>query len=282
MDIVGPVASKLDDPQDIDWITEVASFDDDEANTHDRKLTLIGGCDLLQVSFYCGNRRDEYVNKEDENGWLVRYDDPNFITMPREPALKGSNELKDYIGWTYDDLLALDESLATSDIVLLSMFMGTMAPHTFSFGGKDFGGRYHASIPPRRMNAILSSRESAMRFIKRMFSRKLSLEDMVERTQQSLELAYQKTNPDGLLFLLSAATKTGEKAARSLDKRHAFNEMVKAFCHAHTNAIYVDLDEIIPTEDFDDSDHYTRTGYFKIAEFVNSVADQQANLKLSA
>ena len=34
----------------------------------------------------------------------------------------------------------------------------------------------------------------------------------------------------------------------------------------------MNLDQLLAPEDFVDSDHYTRTGYFKIAEFVNGHA----------
>ena len=42
---------------------------------------------------------------------------------------------------------------------------------------------------------------------------------------------------------------------------------------AETNKHSVDIDKLLLPEEFADSDHYTRTGYFKIAEFVNRRTD---------
>jgi len=48
--------------------------------------------------------------------------------------------------------------------------------------------------------------------------------------------------------------------------------MCASFCADRENAHFVDIDTLLEPEEFADSDHYTRTGYFKIAEFVNNNA----------
>lgn len=81
--------------------------------------------------------------------------------------------------------------------------------------------------------------------------------------------------PDAQVFVLTAATKTGMQAERTGEMRAAYNAMCKAFCAGHAQAHLVDLDEVLLEEDFQDSDHYTRAGYFKIAKCVNDyMADQ--------
>ena len=67
-------------------------------------------------------------------------------------------------------------------------------------------------------------------------------------------------------------TEHGQQAERTQEMRVAFNAMCRAFCDTHENAHFVDVDKLLDPEEFADSDHYTRTGYFKIADFVNKQA----------
>lgn len=273
MKIVGPVASKLDSPETVDWISEVSDFDLGESQIADRRLCLVGGCDLLQVSFYCGRNRDEFVNREDDKGMLVRFDDPGFFTMPRDQELKFSKPLRDLVGWTLDDLKQLDSSLASADVILLSLYYGAVGQHYFSFGGKDFGGRYFATIPPRRMNALMRDPDTALRFAKEMYYRRPEYEHMVQRVHDAFVHAHELRDPQKPLFILGAATKTGAQAERTLEKRLIFNQMCRSFCDSHDNAHFIDLDTLLEIEDFGDSDHYTRTGYFKIADHINRTTE---------
>lgn len=269
-DVVGPVAGDLSG--DVDWITQVADFDASANQPKERRLCLVGGCDLLQVSFYCGTNRDEYVNKQDDNGMLVRYDDVGFFINPRDMALKHSKPLNDFVGHTYEEMLALDQSLAQAELILLSMYFSIPSDLLFTYGGKEFGGKYWGTIPPRRFKKLMNNQDKAMRFAKEMFHRRLSLEERIELTRQSFVHADTCRAQSTPLFILGSATEHGKQAERTQDMRLAFNTMCRAFCDSHDNAHFVDVDRLLDAEEFADSDHYTRTGYFKIADFVNKQA----------
>ena len=265
----GAIAGNLSEPENVDWITEVTSFEEGAAEMENRRLCLVGGCDLQQVSFYCGKQRDEFVNTQDDTGMLVRYDDIGFFINPRDMALKHSKALAQFIGYSYEDMLALDVSLANSDLIFLSMFFSVPSDFLFTFGGTEFGGKYWGTVPPSRFKALMRDPEVAALFVKRMFHRRLPLENRLALTRQSFEHAAATRAPTTPLFILSVVAKHGPQAERSSEVRIAFNEMCKAFCKDTENAIFIDVDTLLNPDEFIDSDHYTRTGYFKIADFVN-------------
>ncbi len=272
--IVGPVQGELNPDQEIDWITEVTDFDADVNELEEKRLCLVGGCDLLQVSFYCGTNRDEFVNKQDDMGMLVRYDDVGFFLNPREMELKHSKPLREFVGWSLDDMNAFDRSLKESDLILLSLYFSVPGDNLFTFGGSEFGGKFWGTVPPRRFKRLMKDPDHAARFAKQMFHRRLPLEQRLEMTKGCFQHAYDLKQPDVPLFILGAASQHGEQAKRTIEIRLAFNQMCREFCDSHPGAIFVDLDELLDAEEFADSDHYTRTGYFKIAEFVNKKTDE--------
>ena len=271
-DIVGPVAGDLAEPEKVDWITEVTDFDTGANELEERRLCLVGGCDLLQVSFYCGTNRDEFVNKQDENGMLVRYDDVGFFINPRDSHLKHSKPMQRFAGYTLDEMRDLDRSLAEADLILLSMYFSIPSDNLFTYGGNTWGGEYYATIPPRRMKKLMKDPDHAIRFAKEMYHRRLPLEERIELTRRSFAHADNLRDKATPLFILSAVTEHGQQAERTYEMRKAFNTMCASFCADRENAHFVDIDTLLEPEEFADSDHYTRTGYFKIAEFVNNNA----------
>lgn len=273
--VVGPVSGDLDPQKTVDWIAEVDDFDSDP-EVAQKRLVLVGGCDLLQVSFYCGTNRDEFVNKQDEMGLLVRYDDVGFFINPREMDLKHSRTVRNFMGWTYEDMLSLDISLGQADLILLSMYFSVPTDNLFTFGGHEFGGKYWGTVPPRRLKQLMKDPDLALRFAKEMFHRRLPLHKRLELTSQAFTHAYTKKKPGVPLFVLSAAAEHGEQAKRTREIRLEFNRMCREFCEEHPEAVFVDIDNLLLPEEFADSDHYTRTGYFKIAEFVNERAQEVA------
>lgn len=268
--IVGPVASQLDAYDEIDWISEVADFEADQSPGADRRLCLVGGCDLLQVSFYCGTNRDEFVNKPDDKGMLVRYDDVGFILNPRDKNLKHSHALRHFVGQSLDDMLAFDRSIAEADLILLSLYFSVPSDLFFTYGGDEWGGKYWATIPPRRFKKLMQDPETASRFSKEMYHRRLTLDERLDLTRKCFSRVSELRTPDAPLFILSAASRHGEQAKRTLEIREAYNAMCREFCASVDNVHFIDIDTLLQPDEFSDSDHYTRTGYFKIADFVNN------------
>ena len=173
------------------------------------------------------------------------------------------------MGWTYDDMLALDDSLGKADLILLSMYFSVPADNLFTFGGKEFGGKYWGTVPPRRLKGLMKDPDLALRFAKEMYHRRLPLHERLLLTFRSFQHAYDMKKPGVPLFILLAAAEHGEQAKRTREMRVEFNAMCRDFCDKHSDAFVVDVDALLNPDEFADSDHYTRTGYFKIAEFVN-------------
>ena len=270
----GPVANPVQTFDAVDWITEVADFAADTAPQAQRRICLVGGCDLLNVSFYCGTKRDEFVNKQDDQGMIVRYDDVGFFLNPREVDLRNNKALKLFVGHEFAELEALDAALATADLILLSLYFSVPVDNLWTFGGHGFGGKYWATIPPARMKKLMQSPELATRFAKEMHHRKLGLDKRLDLTRQSYAHAARLRQPDAPLFIMGAATEHGEMAARNIDTLTAFNAMCRGFCAETPNTHFIDVDRLLEPAEFVDSIHYTRTGYFKIAQFENGRADQ--------
>ncbi len=270
---VKPVANPVKTFDTIDWITEVADFDADVAAPVKKRICLVGGCDLLNVSFYCGTQRDEFVNKQDDQGMLVRYDDVGFFLNPREVGLRNSKTLKAFVGYEFSELLALDKALARADLILLSLYFSVPIDNLWTFGGPDFGGKYWATIPPARMKRLMSSADTATRFAKEMHHRRLPLDARLDLTRRAYGHAAALRDPAAPLFIMGAGTVHGEQAARTIDILRPFNAMCRAFCESTPNAHFIDIDSLLQADEFVDSIHYTRTGYFKIAQFVNQKTD---------
>ncbi len=273
-DAVKPVANPIKTFDAIDWITEVVDFDADQVTPVKKRICLVGGCDLLNVSFYCGTERDEFVNKQDDQGMLVRYDDVGFFLNPREPGLRNNKALKAFVGYEFSELVALDMALASADLILLSLYFSVPIDNLWTFGGPEFGGKYWATIPPARMKRLMSTADSATRFAKEMHHRRLPLDARLDLTRRAYGRAAELRNATAPLFIMGAGTIYGEQAARTIDILRPFNAMCRAFCDVTPNTYFIDIDSILQADEFVDSIHYTRTGYFKIAQFVNQKTDE--------
>lgn len=271
--VVPPIANPVQSFAAVDWIRQVSDFGD-EASGPSRKLCLVGGCDLQQVSFYCGTDRVEFVNKLDGQGLLVRYDDVGFFLNPRDPELQSSRVLTEMVGYEFADMIAFDDAVATSDVILLSMFFSVPVDNLFTFGGPDFGGKYWATLPPVRLKQMMRDPTLAIRFAKSMFHRRLTLDERLALTREALAHAAGLRKEGAALFVLGAVAGRGAQAERARAPRLAYNAMACAFCAATPGAVFVDIEALLAEEDFNDSDHYTRTGYFKIADFVNRTVER--------
>lgn len=268
-EVVGPVANSLDH-DNIDWITAVESFDAADQGP-DRKLCLVGGCDLLQVSFYCGSNRVEFVNKQDDEGYLVRYDDVGFFLNPRDRWLRNARQMRAF-GYTLDEMIALDEGIADADLILLSLYFSVPSDNLFSYGHAGAAGQYLGQLPRRRFKKLVMDPDHAQVMARELYLCRHDLPARIGLTRQALERAHSLKRADAQLFVLGATSAHGQQAERTREMRVAFNAMCREFCAARPDAIFIDLDTLLPAEDFVDSDHYTRKGYFRIADFINSTA----------
>ena len=269
-DIAQPVANPLDIPAGIGWIRQVTEFGDAAARDGGRHLCLVGGCDLQQVSFYSGSERDEFVNKQDDDGLIIRYDDAGFFLNPREAQIANHWALTSVAGHSLAEMEALDKSLRTSDVIILSMFFAFLTKNLFTYGFTEETDRYLLTLPPKRLTGLVRHPKTAIRMLSHLHHLDLDDAQRLNLVRRSFEKAVDLMRPDATLFILGVAERFGEQAARTSEARVIYNAMCRKFCEAHTRAIFVDVEKLIPQDEFVDSDHYTRKGYYKIADFINS------------
>ncbi|MBV9063511.1 MAG: hypothetical protein JOY77_11380, partial [Alphaproteobacteria bacterium] len=123
LNIAQPVSYGLDTHSNIDWIAlEGAAEGDSTGGQAEPRLLLLGGCDLLQLASYCSRNRIEFVNKA-ERKMMVRYDDPSFVLGDRE-AIRRCRAIRKIPCWTHEDAVQFDAALASSDVLLISLWPG--------------------------------------------------------------------------------------------------------------------------------------------------------------
>ncbi|MTH63336.1 hypothetical protein [Paracoccus shanxieyensis] len=266
-DIAGPVANGLEG--DFDWIRQVSDFGQPESVAQSRSLALVGGCDLQQVSFYCGTDRREFVNKPDDDGVIVRYDDTGFILNPRDPSLDRNWVQKAVAGHSYSELLAADQAFASADLVILSMFFAFRTDNLFTHEGHGQQDRYLVTIPPKRLSALTQNPRISIRLLRTLRHLRLDMQQRLDLVQAAFERVYGLKRPDATLFILGVSVH-GDIAARTQEERQAYNQMCRSFASERPGVEFIDIDATVPQAEFVDSDHYTRTGYFRIAERINA------------
>ncbi|WP_068112526.1 hypothetical protein [Tropicimonas marinistellae] len=267
--IAEPVASGLDAAAPVDWVREVVQGEDD-ATAPDRRLCLVGGCDLLQMAFYCGANRDEFVNIV-RNGMVVRYDDVGFILADREdPSITGYRNRLEM--WSRDEMRAFDAALGQADVVILSLYQSAAGQNFFTFGGAEFGGRHLMHVPAQAMRTILAG-ENAAWFAKNFYYRRYTLEEKLTLIRKAYDRVLSLVRPRTPVILIGAS-EVGARADRSLEIRQGFNALGREYASERAQVVLADPAEIMAPEDVVDADHFTRIGYFKLAQFINDAAAQ--------
>ncbi|MDS9466255.1 hypothetical protein RGQ15_01540 [Paracoccus sp. MBLB3053] len=271
IEIVKPIANGLQEPAMVDWITQVEDFGAPAEAAMTRSVALVGGCDLQQVSFYCGARRTEFVNRQDDQGVIVRYDDAGFLLNPRDASLAQNWVLRRVAGHSLAEMQAADESFAQSDTIIVSLFFAFRSDNLFAHEGQGQPDRYLVTIPPKRLAALSRDPRIAVRMLRSLRHLKLPVEKRLDIMRAALSRVHGLKRSDAHLFVLGTSLRGGP-AGRMMEERKAFNRMCRDFCATHHGAVFIDIDTVVPQKEFVDSDHYTRKGYHRIAEAINAAA----------
>lgn len=267
--IAGPVANPLDTPGTVDWIEEVADFESGAGTGGAGHLCLVGGCDLLQMAFYCGGTRDEFVNIV-RNGHVVRYDDVGFLLTDRA-ARDLESYRKHFEMWSRAEMLALDESVSRADLVFLSLYQSAAGQHFFTFGGEGFGGTHLVHTPAQALRAVMKS-DRAIWFAKTFYHRPYTLEERIELIHRAYRRMLDLARPEARVVLMDAQER-GVDNPRQLGIRRAFNALNARMEAEDARVVRLPVDEVVAAEDAVDPDHFTRTGYFRIARFVTALQE---------
>jgi FkbH-like protein len=259
IEIAQPVSYGLASHVEIDWIRaengDQGAVDNASAS---RKLVLLGGCDLLQLASYCSRSRDEFVN-QNEGEFRVRYDDPGFILGNRALIAK-SEAVRKIPYWSYEDAVRFDAALDGADIVLLSLWSAmngnyyrTAEGLTFRFAGPD-GRRIRNSMP----NWFDDTFEPFT----------MKDDEKIQLVEECFAAVGQRSRK-GMIFVIGCNTfGASNNRDKKLHRRAAFNEACRKYCEVHASFFFVDMDAVIPPEAVVGNGHFSRIGYFALAQHI--------------
>ena len=261
--IVEPVSYGLESDVEIDWINASTGVGAPELKTTQRKLLLLGGCDLLQLASYCSSNTAEFVNSERD--WKkVRYDDPGFVLADRE-AVRTSQTLPEVPTWTYDDTVHFDAELAEAEIAIISLWTGT-------------SGEYYELENGLRIRLGKRQAERLRKMDRRWFDTHMHVLELTDEARlqlivESLEKIGSTSKTGCRIFVLGCHTAGAMNPARA-KLRQEYNEVTRNFCARNSDQFrYVDLDGLISPEELLDNVHFSRSSYFKLAQHILNALD---------
>lgn len=257
LDVVAPVSYPVKPYAVVDWINLEGEGRGTISTGRGGKLVLLGGCDLLQLANYCSGDRVEFVNRVEEEVKL-RYDDPGFVLSDRE-AIRDCRAIREIPCWTYDDAVRFDESLAASDLVLVSLWPG-MNGEYFDVEG------VRLRMTGKQADHMRARDES---WFKRNFRQvELSKRQRLRLITEALDRIGSIAPDSSVVFLLGCFTQGGLND-KQVKRRGVYNEASRAYCKAHSSRFrYVDVDALLSKEILVDKVHFSREGYFKLAEHI--------------
>jgi FkbH-like protein len=294
--VVPPVANPISSFETVDWISE------GHAGTHqlghatsNKKLLLIGGCELLQLASMCSSDREEFVNAMRDK-WPVRFDDACFITSDRQ-LIKKDKAIEKLNFWNYEDTKRFDTALAQSEIVIAALFTNL----GWAFFETPSGAIMRISEDSLKRNL----RKDGIWFVKNFRHVKFTTKDKLDLIAKALAHLAAHSRPGARRFALGVNTKklaasqalseagwpgclqreTRQAAwlqmfnalpqpQRYCGARHLFNRFLQNYCARHDEFTFIDVDNLITEDDIFDADpdtgvllpdHFSRRGYIAIA-----------------
>jgi FkbH-like protein len=257
LDVVSPVSYPVQPHAVVDWINLEGESGGTISTGRGGKLVLLGGCDLLQLANYCSGDRVEFVNRVEEEV-KVRYDDPGFVLSDRA-AIRDCRAIREIPCWTYDDAVRFDESLAASDLVLVSLWPG-MNGEYFDVEG------VRLRMTGKQADHMRARDES---WFKRNFQEvEISNRRRLRLITTALDRIGSITPDSSTVFLLGCFTQ-GDLNDKQVKRRGIYNEASRAYCDTHSPRFrYVDLDALLSREILVDKVHFSREGYFRLAQHI--------------
>src|SRR5262249_15744795 len=73
----------------------------------------------------------------------------------------------------------------------------------------------------------------------------------------------------GKIFVLGACTLGAQNNKdKKVRRRTAFNEACRAYCKGRSSFFYVDIDSVVPRESIVGNGHFSRAGYYVLAQTI--------------
>ena len=294
--VVPPVANPVSSFEKVDWISE------GHAGTHqlghassNKKLLLLGGCELLQLASMCSSDREEFVNLI-RNKWPVRFDDACFIVSDRE-LIKKDKAIEKLNFWNYEDTQRFDLALSRSEIIMAALFTNL----GWTFFESPSGAILRISTDSLKRNL----RHDPLWFVKNFRHVRYTTKEKLDLIARALDHLAKFSPAGAQRFAFGVNTKKLPSSPRlaaagwpaCLDRepkraawlqlfnnlpaneryggaRHLFNRFLRDYCERHNTFTFIDVDNLTTADDVFDPDpntgeflpdHLTRRGYIAIA-----------------
>jgi FkbH-like protein len=280
IDIVNPVSNPISPFDKVDWIN--VSGNEAKAASgvpSNKKLVLVGSCQLLQLSAFCSSSRHDFVN-EMRRGMLVSFDDAGFI-LSDPKSMEGDRMMKNATGRTLEDRQRFDEALSEAELVIVAPANMITGTYFKSKSGNMFNIR----------NVVIQRlvQKAPRKFFEDYTFVQMDREQRLDTMRQAMTAIAKRTPRTCLNFALGSAS--GEKlpsavsseafnsrlqeyiapTEQSVRRRKNINNIIMQYCDASKLFTFIDVDNIIPENEQYDVDHYTRRGYLLIADAINKI-----------
>jgi len=266
IEIAGPVSYGLEPHASVDWINAAASDAEEGVAASNRRLVLLGACELLQLSSYCSTRRVEFVNGC-KNDVMVVYTDPGFVLNDRT-VVRESETLRRLNYWSHEDAVNFDEGIASAEIVLLSLWAVMQGKYFRTSDGVELrlANRMQLDLVKRdqqwfadNLKALAYGEDDRLSLLIRVFDR------IGELAPASCRV-----------FVLGANTHVRTEEGGK-ERKDRFNDTCRGYCRANSDRFrYVDLAAVIPAAEVVGRSHFSRKGYFILARHIQSLAGEPA------
>jgi FkbH-like protein len=265
INIVGPVANRIETYASVDWIKD-GSRSDFITALRRYKLVVIGGCDMLQLSTYCSADSREFTNRV-HNGIMKRLDDPFLILDDSERV--GKSHLRPYIpAFNADDMLAVKDAMQQGDLIVLSLYRMMEINY---FRGVD---GLTVRLDEDAVRDILKS-ELALWFVRNFTFVNSSNEERHEIIRMVLHKLSSWVKAGAKIVVLLENTRKLESNPDEKALRQRYNEVIVDTCNALDNLTFIDVNTVTRIDWlFDDGFHMRREGYYELAQAVTGVLVQ--------
>ncbi|MBS1955560.1 MAG: hypothetical protein JST89_15365 [Cyanobacteria bacterium SZAS-4] len=262
--IIEPVANPIETFANIDWIT-VSMKEEAIGRLRDRKITLIGGCDMLQLSTYCSCQSTEFTNRE-QHGIMKRLDDPFFILG--DAKLFAESELRPHIpAANEEDVLQLRDALSTTDAVIVSFYRMMESNYFKGNDGLTF------RIDEDALRALLAS-DLGIWFVHNFTFVEYSHVHLNNLISMSFDRLASSTKASAKIVVLLEDTRKLDDNPEEYFFKNRYNEFILKECARIEKLHYIDVNSAVDLAHLhDDGFHMNRQGYLQLAQAVMQIID---------
>jgi FkbH-like protein len=264
IDIAGPVANPIVTCPSVDWI-RTGPREEIVNRLKERKLVLIGGCDMLQLSTYCSTNSVEFTNR-DVRGIIKRLDDPFFILD--DPARVRRSVIRPLIpAFNADEMIELQTAVRNADAVVVSF--GRMMEINYFRGSDGLMVRFDEDA----VKAILAS-EQALWFVRNFTFVEISHKQRQELVRLSLERLAGMAKPGAKIIILLENVRKLDNNPNERYLRELYNDFIKQQCERIDNLTHLDVNSVTSIDWlWDDGFHMHRQGYYELAQSVTELIE---------